>query len=83
MAVTVYEWIRSDPEGVEFVEAVCPEHPDVNATCPVQYDPDRVSTREEIKRAYNRVVQPDPPVELDEFEFVTPPDGWVNPNDPQ
>lgn len=83
MAVTVYEWIRRDPEGVEFVEAVCLDNPDVNANAPLQSDPLRINTRAEIERAYNRVVQPDQPVELDEFEFVTPPDGWVNPNDPQ
>lgn len=81
--ITVYEWVRHDPEGVGFVEAVYPDDPRVNATCPLEHDPDHSLTREEIKRAYNREVKPDPPIELAGFEFVTPPEGWVNPNDPQ
>jgi hypothetical protein len=90
--ITVYQWrddratdnadgSPGDPVPM-FWQAVYPDDPRVNATSMVgggSPDPDGAVCRGYLVDAYNRVLTPDSPVEPDRFEFVEPPEGWVDP----
>lgn len=76
--LTVYAWNYPyvGPYGpVTMHEMVCPDTPEINANAMGGFD-ECVGF---IVGSWNRHF-PDNPKSADDFQFVAPPEGWVNPN---
>lgn len=79
--ITAYWWVvlagdapcySSRDQRVAVIDA----HPEVNANCPVENDPDGDAVQAMIVDAYNREIAPDPAVTVADFDFVEPPEGY-------
>ena len=62
-------------------DCVVREHPEVNATASVQFGGTPAQARDMVVGSWNTHFPQDPKVEND-FTWLSPPEGWTNPNDP-